>query len=229
VDIRRVLADMALEVESLESPTDVIDRIAHYARLAIDTDDSGILLVKAGGKRVETPAATSERIVTAHALQGELDEGPCVESVRGGDSTYVTPDAGKDPRWPKWGPRVAELGYHSVLSVRLETRGRRFGSLNSYANSRDAYSREDVETMEFLAAHASVAMASIQAVDDLQTALETRTTIGHAQGILMAVYDIDAQDAFQYLRRLSMDGNQKLYDVAAQVIAQRHELRKLIS
>jgi GAF domain-containing protein len=228
MDIRQMMANMALEVETLRSPSEVIDRISHYARLAIDADDSGILLVKARGL-VSTPAATSDRIVEAHALQGELGEGPCIDAVRDGQSTYMTGNASTDPRWPTWGPRVAAIGYHSVVSVRLETRGRRYGSLNSYSNAPDAFTPNDVEVMELLAAHASVAIATAQAVDDLQTALETRTTIGHAQGVLMAVYDIDAQDAFAYLRRLSMDGNRKLVDVAREIIARRHELRKLLT
>lgn len=228
MDVQKMLANMALEAETLQSPTEVVERIAHYARLAVDSDDSGILLVRAGD-RIETPAATSDRIVEAHAMQGELDEGPCIDAVRDGDATYVTADAGADVRWPVWGPRVAALGYHSVVSVRLETRGRRYGSLNSYSSRRDAFTPEDVEVVEYLATHASVAIASTQAVDDLRTALETRTTIGHAQGVLMAVYDIDAEDAFGYLRRLSMEGNRKLFDVAKDVIAQRHELRKMIT
>jgi AmiR/NasT family two-component response regulator len=45
----------------------------------------------------------------------------------------------------------------------------------------------------------------------------------------MAIYDLDAEDAFRYLRRLSMDGNRKLLDVASDIVAQRHELRKLIT
>jgi GAF domain-containing protein len=228
MDIRQTLATMALEVEMLESASEVIDHIAQYARIAVDCDDSGVLIVQAKG-RVSTPASTSDRIVAAHALQAELDEGPCVESVRDGASSYVTGDAGTDDRWPAWGPRVAALGYHSVISVRLQTHGHRHGSLNAYSNERDAFTADDVAAMEFLAAHASVAIASAQTVDNLRTALETRTTIGHAQGVLMAVYDIDAEDAFRYLRRLSMDNNLKLLDVARDVVAQRHELRKLIS
>jgi GAF domain-containing protein len=228
MDIRRTLATMALEVETLETPAEVIDRIVQYARLAIDSDDSGILLVQARGKII-TAASTSGRIVEAHALQAELDEGPCLDAVRDGDSTYVTGDAGHDSRWPTWGPRSVELGYHSLVSVRLETHGRRYGSLNSYATRPDAFTDHDVEVMQFLAAHASVAIASAESLDNLQTALKTRTTIAVAQGVLMAIYDLDAEDAFRYLRRLSMDGNRKLLDVAYDVVAQRHELRKLIT
>lgn len=222
-----MLANMALEAEALESPPEVIERIAHYARLAIDADDSGILLIKGRGK-ASTPAATSDRIVEAHGLQVELDEGPCIDAVRSDEPVSVTGDASNDRRWPAWGPQVAALGHHSVVSVRLETRDRRHGSLNSYSSARNAFSADDVEVMQFLAAHASVAIASTQTIDDLQTALETRSTIGHAQGFLMALYDIDAQHAFSFLRRLSMDSNRKLIDVASDVIAQRHELRKLI-
>lgn len=228
MDVKQTLANMALEVEALETPAEVVDRIAHFARLAVGSDDSGILLVKARG-RIETPAATSDRIVRAHAIQGELGEGPCVEAVHGGDSTYTTMDAATDARWPRWGKQVAELGYHSVVSVRLETRGRLYGSLNSYSDARDAFSAEDITTLEFLAAHASVAIASTQEVDDLRTALNTRTVIGNAQGVLMAVYDLSADDAFRYLQRLSMDSHRKLFDVASEVVAQRHELRKLIT
>jgi GAF domain-containing protein len=228
MDIRHLVSSMALEIHGVDSPAEAIDRVAHYARVAVDANDSGIMLVRARGK-VETPAGTSDNITKAHALQAELDEGPCLAAIRGGESTYVTGDATTDPRWPAWGPRVAELGYRSVVSVRLETNERQYGSLNAYSADVDAFSQQDVEVMELLGTHASVAIAASQKVDDLQTALDSRTSIGQAQGILMAVYDLDAEAAFQYMRRLSMHGNLRLVEIASQVIAQRHELRKHIT
>jgi GAF domain-containing protein len=227
MDVRRLLSAMALEVQALESPAEAIDRIAHYARVAVDADESGILLVKARG-RVETPAATSDKIAKAHSLQAELDEGPCLDAIRGDEPVLVSKDVTTDTRWPVWGTRVAGLGYHSVVSVRLDTSERSYGSLNAYSAGVDAFTSQDVEVMEILAAHASVAIAASQAMDNMQTALSSRTTIGQAQGILMAVYDLDPEGAFQYLRRLSQHGNTRLADVCEQVIAQRHELRKQI-
>lgn len=227
MDIRELLSSMVHEVHVVDGPSETIQRIAHYARVAVDADDSGIMLVKARG-RIETPAGTSDTVVTAHRLQAELDEGPCLAAIRGGDLTYVTGDAATDPRWPTWGPRVAELGYHSVISIRLETGDRKYGSLNSYATRPNAFSVEDTEVMELLGAHASVAIAASITVGDLHTALDSRSKIGQAQGILMAVYDLDAEGAFQHLRRLSMEGNTRLAEVCDHVIAQRHELRKQI-
>ncbi|MCU1442302.1 MAG: hypothetical protein JWQ59_452, partial [Cryobacterium sp.] len=157
MDVRRLLSAMALEVQGVETPAEAIERIAHYARVAVDADDSGILLVKARGK-IETPAGTSDNVAKAHMLQAELDEGPCLEAIRGGDATYVTEDVASDRRWPTWGPRVASLGYRSVVSVRLETNERKYGSLNAYSAGVSAFSRQDVDVMETLGAHASVAI-----------------------------------------------------------------------
>jgi GAF domain-containing protein len=228
MDVRRLLSAMALEVHGVDTPAQVIDRIAHYARVAVDAEDSGIMMVKARGK-VETPAGTSDNITKAHALQAELDEGPCLEVIRGDEATCVTQNAATDPRWPVWGPRVAGLGYRSVVSVRLETNERKYGSLNAYSVGTNAFSQQDVEVMEILAAHASVAIAASQSLHDLNLALDSRTTIGQAQGILMAVYDLDIEGAFQYLRRLSQDSNIRLVDICKEVIAQRHELRKHVN
>jgi GAF domain-containing protein len=227
MDVRRLLSTMALEVHSL-TPVEASERIAHYARIAVDASDSGILLVQARG-RLRTAAGTSDDVDKAHMLQGELGEGPCLDAARGGAGTYVTGDATNDPRWPAWGPRVAELGYRSVVSVRLHAGDRTYGSLNAYSASPDDFTPDDVEVMEYLGAHASAAIAASMTANDLTSALETRTLIGQAQGVLMAVYDLDSEGAFQYLRRLSMDGNTRLRDVAAEVVAQRHELRKAMA
>ncbi len=75
-----------------------------------------------------------------------------------------------------------------------------------------------------LATHASVAISAARERSDLYKALGTRTAIGQAQGILMQSFDINADQAFAYLRRLSQDRNIKLFQIAEEVIASRDEL-----
>lgn len=227
MDVRQLLSAMALEVHNL-TPREAFDRVAHYARIAVDAKDSGITLVRARG-RIETASGTSDDVDKAHALQIDCDEGPCLEAIRGGDAVHMTGDAPNDPRWPHWGPLVAQLGYRSVLSIRLETPDRVFGSLNAYSADADDFTDSDVEVMQYLGAHASAAISASQRTDGLGAALESRNLIGQAQGVLMVVYDLDSEGAFQYMRRLSMDDNTKLREVAGQIIAQRHELRKVIN
>jgi GAF domain-containing protein len=215
-------ARMALELEAFESSDEALDTIAQYARAAVDADDAGIMLVH--DNDVDTPAGTSSEVNRAHELQVELDEGPCLEALRGEEPTFLVTNALGDERWPVWGKAAADLGYYSVVSSSLETQSRRFGSLNAYSRDVDAFDEHDAEIMELIAAHASVAIAAARIRTQLHTALGTRTTIGQAQGILMKAFGIDSDHAFAYMQRLSQNQNIKLFTIAQDVIARRDEL-----
>jgi response regulator NasT len=71
---------------------------------------------------------------------------------------------------------------------------------------------------EEVAVHARIALAAWDSTDDLARGLASRSVIGQAQGILMERFSLDADRAFQVLRRYSQDGNVKLVDVARRVI-----------
>jgi hypothetical protein len=60
----------------------------------------------------------------------------------------------------------------------------------------------------------------------LRRILERRVVIEQAKGMLMFVYAIDADEAFDILRQQSQDHNVKLHDVAEQVITDLRELAK---
>jgi AmiR/NasT family two-component response regulator len=60
-----------------------------------------------------------------------------------------------------------------------------------------------------------------QRIEQLTTALEHRTRIAMALGILMERFDIDDGPAFDYLRRLSSHQNRKLYEIAIEVVETR--------
>jgi GAF domain-containing protein len=213
---------MALELEGFDSTDEALDTIIQYARVAVDADDAGIMLLN--GKTVDTPAGTSRDVNRAHQLQSELNEGPCLEAVLGGEHTYMVTNTVGDERWPVWGKAAADLGYYSVVSSSLKTESRTLGSLNVYSRNVEAFDDDDVEVMQLLAAHASVAIAATRLRSELYTALRTRTTIGQAQGVLMHAFGISSDQAFAYMRRLSQDQNIKLFTIAEQIIASRDEL-----
>jgi GAF domain-containing protein len=220
VDVARMLADMALELEQdAADPTAMLDRVSHYARLALDADDAGILRTLSRST-IETPAATTPRVHEAHKLQVTFDEGPCLDAIEG-RATYLTDDVAKDPRWPQWGPAAAAIGIHSAIGVRLATRTRGYGSLNIYADRRSAFTDADAGIAELLAAHATTAFAAAERAEGLATALESRTVIGQAQGILMQKFEIDSEAAFQFLRRISQHENKRLFTVAEAIVVQR--------
>lgn len=221
VDASTFFSHMALELHGEPDAESTVQRIAEYARIAIGCDDAGIMLVHAR-KQIETAAATSHRVVHSHDLQIIHDEGPCLDAIDG-DGIYMVAATATDPRWTRWGPAVHELGMLSAVSVRLETRDRRYGSLNLYSSEADAFSDDDIAVAMIFSRHASVALAAAHNEDGLQVAIDARKLIGQAQGILMERFDIDDERAFTFLRRQSQERNQKLRDIAEWIVKHRGE------
>ncbi|MDQ3155249.1 MAG: GAF and ANTAR domain-containing protein [Actinomycetota bacterium] len=212
-------AEMALDLHAEPTAERTVNRIAEYAKIAISCNESGIMLVHARN-RIETAAATSKRVGESHNLQIFHDEGPCLDAIEQPGSFLVNNTA-TDARWPKWGPAVAELGLLSALCIRLETKDRRYGSLNLYADHVDAFDADALAVAEIFARHASVALAAAHSEEGLQLAVDARKLIGQAQGILMERFDIDPERAFDVLRRFSQAHNVKLREVARQVVENR--------
>ncbi|MGJ9422977.1 GAF and ANTAR domain-containing protein [Aeromicrobium sp. CF3.5] len=219
VDADTFFSHMALDLYDEPDADATVQRIAEYARIAVDCADVGIMLVHAR-RHIETAAATSSRVAESHDLQIVHDEGPCLDALDG-DHIYSVPDTSKDPRWSTWGPAVHRLGMRSAVSVRLETRGRRYGSINLYGAEPHAFTEDDVAVATIFSRHASVAIAAAHNEDGLQVAIDARKLIGQAQGVLMERFDIDADRAFTFMRRQSQDHNTKLRDIAAWIVANR--------
>lgn len=165
----------------------------------------------------QTIASTSDLATDCDRLQYELGEGPCVDAALE-QEPFVAGDLRTDRRWPTWGPRVADLGVHSVLSVQLSTPSEVLGALNLYAERRQAFDRDDVDAALIYTTHAANALGTARLVTGLQTAIESRHLIGVAQGILMRTYDLDLDRSFELLRRYSSHTNTKLREVARHVV-----------
>lgn len=58
-------------------------------------------------------------------------------------------------------------------------------------------------------------------VAELEEALESNRAIGAAVGIVMERFDLDAEAALAYLKRLSSHHNRKLRDLAAELVETR--------
>jgi len=212
-------AEMALELHAEATLADTLARIVDFAQQALACDQAGILLVHSRAK-LETMLATNDAVERSHDLQRKLDEGPCLDAIEG-EPVYVSGDVENDIRWPRWGSEVAPLGLRSVISVRLASQNRRYGSLNLYAPVVDAWEEGDVDVARVFARHASVAVATAHHEAGLKVAADTRNVIGQAQGILMERFGIDADRSFAVLSRLSQARNLKLRSLAEQLVQNR--------
>jgi hypothetical protein len=64
--------------------------------------------------------------------------------------------------------------------------------------------------------------AATRQIENLEAALERRTTIGQATGLVMERFGLPAEIAFEVLRRLSQERNRKLYDIAVELVSDGH-------
>jgi GAF domain-containing protein len=198
------------------------DRIARRAVEVVPACDFvGITLRRRRG-RPESVAVTDPAARSCDDWQYELGEGPCLSALAE-DETYLIEDVASDPRWPRWGPRAAEAGAGSILSIRLADDESALGALNLYSRKPHGWDSDSVDLALVFASHAATAVSNTRLVSGLQTALQSRHLIGVAQGILMAQYDMGLETSFEVLRRYSSHTNVKLRDVAQRVV----ELRAL--
>jgi GAF domain-containing protein len=181
-------------------------------------DHCGLHLRKRKGK-AESATATDEIAAEADRIQDELQEGPCVDAAFQ-EENFVVHDLLTDVRWPEWAARASALGIRSSMSIRLIANDSTIGALNFYGDEPGSFDGDQDIAMIF-ASHAAAAMANARLVGGLRTALDSRHTIGIAQGVLAVRYDISYERAFQVLHRYSNDHNVKLRDVAEQVLATR--------
>ena len=92
------------------------------------------------------------------------------------------------------------------------------GALNLYSTQTGAF--EDVESLSALFAHqAGMAIAYAHQIGTLHEAVQTRTVIGQAVGIVMERYNLNDERAFAFLKRLSSHRNVKLRVVAQEITA----------
>lgn len=209
--------------QGLSHATDESTRLQVAVEAAVELvggcDHAGVTVNEDGAPR--TRAASDDVVRRANELQYELGEGPCLDTLRD-DETVVSVDLAADPRWPSWASRVHhELGAGSMISLLLFTWTGSYGALSLYGDRPRGFDAEDVAAAQVLAGHLAVSMAAGREIDQRGAAIATRTVIGQAEGILMERFGLDADHAFDFLRRISMDTNRKLSLVAEDLVRTR--------
>lgn len=213
----RAFAKLAVELSETKTVDQTAAQIVSFAMQTVGTQFAGITMLRGKGQ-FETVGPSAPVVAEADALQYRLGQGPCFDlSVV--PRLVSSDDLGADLRWPQWGPAVADLGFGSVLSAELHAGGRRIGALNLYGAQIRQFSDQDADTATLFAQHAAAALAAVTLQEGLRNALDTRTLIGQAQGILMERFGVEPDRAFAILRRYSQTNNVKLTAVAHDLVA----------
>ena len=201
-----------------EEPVTFEKVVSRAVEVVPGCDHAGLHLRQRRG-RAASMAASDDVAHRADALQVECGDGPCLDAAFEAEN-FVVHDLRTERRWPRWAPLAADLGLRSSLSVRLTADGTTIGALNFYSDQPGTFD-EDQDIAMIFASHAAEAMSKAKLVNGLRNALDSRHTIGIAQGVLAVRYGISYERAFEVLHRYSNDHNVKLRDVAEEVLEAR--------
>lgn len=219
-DYNRLLADAARELAQEPS---IQTTMEHVVALCVDSVrgcDQAAVSVADGGD-IRTLAATDDSLVALDQLQLTLGEGPTMDVRRSQPhhEPVLCPRLADGDRWPRWSRRVVEeSGHAALLSFCLFASDASSGTLVLYSRSQDGFDQEDLLEGQVLAGHASVALAAELKERQLSQALQTRTVIGQATGILMERFGVTPDQAFAVMRRVSQNHNVKLHVLAEHLV-----------
>jgi len=216
-DVAVALTEAAKAIHSPRTLDETLRAIVEAAQDAVPgMNHVGISLSHRNGK-IETLAGTDELVWDLDAVQYDLDEGPCVSSVKE-DPVVVVEHIRHDQRWPNYVPRAVEAGLRAQLALRLYTDQDTLGGLNLYSTRSETISPDAVQMAELFATHAAIALDRARYDHQLNEALASRKAIGQAIGLIMQRYQIDEDRAFHFLIRASSTSNIKLRAVAEEVV-----------
>lgn len=177
-------------------------------------------------RRPATAAGSSPRALELDNLEQALGDGPCIRALREMAPVLID-DVSRDSRWQTYCRALTERNVHSTLGVPLEIAGDAKAALNFFATKPGVFTADVYnKALGFAAAahntlHLSVRINNAQnRADDLEAALESRTAINLACGVIMAQNRCSQEEAMAILTKVSSNRNRKLRDVARELIEQ---------
>jgi GAF domain-containing protein len=213
---------MAILARDLRSGTNSPSTLQYIVDTAVEliepAETASITLANKRGE-VRSAATSSDRALRNDEIQQELNDGPCVAAALQQPVVHIR-DVRSERRWPQWAERARdELGFGSGMCVRLFTHERGIGALNLFSSEPEQFGDEEEQEAVAVAAHAAVALAAAEDIEQLRTAITNRTVIGQATGLVMAQYGLTTLRAFEVLKRLSSEQNRKLARIAEDVVS----------
>lgn len=177
--------------------------------------------------RPRTKVTIAGSCVTARRLadaQHGFDDGPGIEAVAARRTVDVV-DLATDSAYPLYSPVALRLGIRSGLGVPVQLEGPEQAILNYSSPDPGAFTPEMIQAANLFAADVSTPLMLALRIarltdraEQLAAAMESRTTIDLAVGVMMAQNHCSQEDAIDILRAASSARNLKLHDLASRVL-----------
>lgn len=220
---------LGLQLEDLMNNERLEDFVENLAAVAADTvtcnsPDTDCCITVSRPKKHPIKAWSGPLAQSLEQLEDHLKQGPNLTAMTEQRTVHAS-DLTGDERWRRLARSATERGIGSCLSIPLDVEGPSRAVMSLTAATSDAFSPNDIYAAEAFAEQASKMLRSAlritgltETVQDLYAALEHRTVIDTALGVVMGQNHCDHDTAFNILRRAASSRNLKLRDLAASVV-----------
>jgi GAF domain-containing protein len=216
--VAAALTEAARTINQSRSLEDTLDAIVQATvRTVPGFDHVGISVVHHDGT-FETKAGTDPLVWELDAMQYSLDEGPCVQAMRENDVVVAPHVRHEKDRWRRYIPQAVGAGLQAQLAMGLHDEGRTLGGLNLYSTESESVPEDAVEIAELFASHAAIALDHARDRQTLSEAVISRQLIGQATGLIMQRYQIDDEQAFDFLVRAASTAEVKVRVIAQELV-----------
>lgn len=202
---------------------EVLHRLVERCVDLLGADQAGLMFSdQRGGLAVL--ASSSERTRLLELFQLQTGEGPCLDCYRTGQPVQASDLTEAGSRWPEFASQALAEGFASVHAVPLRLRQEIIGAMNLFGTQTGDLTGPDLQVAQALADIATIGILHERALrreetltEQLQTALNNRTTIEQAKGVLAHAGGLEMHEAFDLLRRYARDHRTRIADLASQL------------
>ncbi|GAA4820326.1 GAF and ANTAR domain-containing protein [Tomitella cavernea] len=216
--------DMADTLVADFDTVELLHRLTEYCVELLGAAEAGLLLADQRGS-LQLVASSAERTELVELFQLQVNEGPCMDCFRTGQTVSVADLAATADRWPTFTPEALSVGYVSVHTVPLRLRDQTIGALNLFGTTPGVLSEADRHVARALAETATIGILSERAIrhgevltEQLQTALNNRVIIEQAKGVLAHAGDLPIDETFAVLRDYGRARQTRLTDIARSIV-----------
>jgi transcriptional regulator with GAF, ATPase, and Fis domain len=234
---RRLSSTFVALADTLVSDYDLMDLLHALTSACVDllgTAAAGIMLSDQGGNlRVMASSTEQARLLELFELQN--DEGPCLDSFRMSQPVELTRLGEAQGRWPRFVDAAADAGFDAVQAHPMRLRDQTIGALNLFYRADQRSDPSDAHVAQALADVATIGILQQRSIhrseelaEQLQSALDTRTIIEQAKGVLAERGGLGMDAAFEALRRYCRSNRLHLAETARGIVEGRLNADQLL-
>jgi len=204
---------------------DILKLIVVVTAQVLHSKICSIMLVDEKNQTIQVKATQylSEEYIKKPPLK--IGEGIAGKVVQSGKPIVVKDVRERDDY--KYKDLAIKEGIVSMLCVPMIVKKKVIGVLNIYTETEHSFTKDEIEILSLIANQAAVAIENTELMVKtkvIQEELETRKKIEKAKGILMKEQNLTEEQAYNKIRRYSMDTRKSMREIAEAIIL-THEIK----